>query len=52
MSEENVEVVQLAPDAFDRGGSGFGPSGTTFETGVRSGNGLVTVTYTEVRLPT
>lgn len=27
------------------GGSGFGPSGTTFETGVRSGNGLATVTY-------
>jgi hypothetical protein len=28
------------------GGSGHGPSGTTFGTGVRSGNGLVTVTYT------
>lgn len=27
------------------GGSGFGPSGTTFETGVGSGNGLATVTY-------
>jgi hypothetical protein len=29
------------------GGSGYGPTGTTFGTGVRSGNGLVTVTYTE-----
>jgi Glycine rich protein len=27
------------------GGSGFGPGGTVFETGVRSGNGLVTVSY-------
>jgi Glycine rich protein len=27
------------------GGSGHGPAGTVFETGVRSGNGLVTVTY-------
>lgn len=27
------------------GGSGFGPSGTTFETGVRSGDGVATVTY-------
>jgi len=27
------------------GGSGHGPAGTTFETGVRSGNGLVTVSY-------
>ena len=27
------------------GGSGHGPEGTVFETGVRSGNGLVTVTY-------
>ena len=26
------------------GGSGFGPKGTTFETGVRAGNGIVTVT--------
>src|SRR5205814_1086653 len=28
------------------GGSGHGPLGTVFETGARSGNGLVTVTYT------
>ena len=28
------------------GGSGHGPPGTTFQTGVRMGNGLVTVTYT------
>jgi Glycine rich protein len=28
------------------GGSGYGPPGTTFETGVRSGNGLATITYT------
>ncbi len=28
------------------GGSGHGPVGTTFQTGVRDGNGLVTVTYT------
>jgi hypothetical protein len=28
------------------GGSGYGPPGTAFETGVRSGNGLATVTYT------
>ena len=30
------------------GGSGHGPEGTVFETGVRSGNGLVTVTYRTV----
>jgi hypothetical protein len=28
------------------GGSGFGPEGTVFESGIRSGNGLITVTYT------
>lgn len=28
------------------GGSGHGPLGTVFETGVRSGDGLVTITYT------
>jgi len=28
------------------GGSGFGPNGTVFQSGVRSGNGLVTITYT------
>jgi CSLREA domain-containing protein len=28
------------------GGSGFGPSGVVFQSGVRSGNGLVTITYT------
>jgi hypothetical protein len=28
------------------GGSGFGPSGVGFESGVRSGGGLVTITYT------
>jgi len=33
------------------GGSGFGPAGAVLETGVRSGNGRVTVTYTGV-LPT
>lgn len=27
------------------GGSGFGPAGVVFETGVRSGDGLVTITY-------
>jgi hypothetical protein len=27
------------------GGSGFGPTGTSFETGVREGNGLVAITY-------
>jgi hypothetical protein len=27
------------------GGSGFGPAGTAFETGVRAGNGLVTITF-------
>ena len=27
------------------GGSGHGPVGTAFETGVRSGNGLITITY-------
>ena len=31
------------------GGSGFGPVGTTFQTGVQSGNGEITVSYT---LPT
>jgi len=29
------------------GGSGFGPAGTTFETGVRSGDGEVTITYSK-----
>jgi hypothetical protein len=29
------------------GGSGHGPDGTTFATGVREGDGLVTITYTE-----
>jgi hypothetical protein len=29
------------------GGSGFGPSGVVFNSGVRSGDGLVTITYTE-----
>jgi hypothetical protein len=29
------------------GGSGFGPAGVSFETGVRLGNGVVTITYTE-----
>jgi hypothetical protein len=33
------------------GGSGHGPAGTTFQTGVRDGNGLVIVTYT-VQAPT
>jgi hypothetical protein len=28
------------------GGSGFGPSGVIFQSGVRSGDGLVTITYT------
>ena len=28
------------------GGSGHGPPGTTFQTGVQSGNGVVTITYT------
>ncbi len=28
------------------GGSGFGPAGTVYETGVRSGDGLVVITYT------
>lgn len=28
------------------GGSGFGPEGTKFQTGVHSGDGLVTITYT------
>ena len=27
------------------GGSGFGPNGTTFQTGVRSGDGVITVSY-------
>jgi Glycine rich protein len=33
------------------GGSGFGPTGTVFETGVRSGNGLVTIAYLGTRIP-
>ena len=28
------------------GGSGYGPTGTSFETGVHSGDGQVTITYT------
>lgn len=31
------------------GGSGYGPSGTFFETGVRDGNGQAILTYTTVR---
>jgi hypothetical protein len=27
------------------GGSGFGPAGVAFETGVREGDGVVTITY-------
>jgi hypothetical protein len=27
------------------GGSGYGPAGVIFETGVRTGNGTVTITY-------
>jgi hypothetical protein len=34
----------LGPDRLG-GGSGFGPPGVVFETGVRSGDGLVTITY-------
>ncbi|WP_344188142.1 IPT/TIG domain-containing protein [Acrocarpospora corrugata] len=30
------------------GGSGYGPAGTTFQTGVRSGNGVVIITYYQV----
>ena len=33
------------------GGSGYGPPGTVFETGVRAGNGLVTITYEGDRFP-
>ncbi len=33
------------------GGSGHGPPGTVFETGVRAGNGLITITYDGDRFP-
>ncbi len=33
-------------DTSGGGGSGFGPAGTAFNTGVRSGNGAITVSYT------
>jgi hypothetical protein len=33
------------PDQGGGGGSGFGPPGVVFETGVRAGDGLVTITY-------
>ena len=33
-------------DTSGGGGSGFGPAATTFNTGVRSGDGVITVTYT------
>ena len=33
------------PDQGGGGGSGFGPPGVVFETGVREGDGLVTITY-------
>jgi Glycine rich protein len=36
-----------APGQGGGGGSGFGPPGVVFETGVRGGNGLVTITYAE-----
>jgi hypothetical protein len=35
----------LTTAALGGGGSGFGPPGVVFETGVRSGDGLVTITY-------
>ena len=34
------------------GGSGRGPEGTTFQTGIRIGDGLVTVTYAEPSIAT
>ena len=33
-------------DTSGGGGSGFGPAGTSFNTGVRPGDGLITVTFT------
>jgi hypothetical protein len=36
----------LSQPAVAGGGSGFGPTGTSFNTGVQSGNGQVTVTHT------
>ena len=35
-------------DTGGGGGSGFGPAGTTFSTGVRSGDGTITISYTVV----
>jgi hypothetical protein len=35
------------PSGGGGGGSGLGPAGTTFETGVRSGDGAVTISYRE-----
>ena len=38
-------------DTGGGGGSGFGPAGTTFNTGIRSGDGVITVTYRRCRPP-
>jgi hypothetical protein len=38
--------VDAADGGGGGGGSGFGPSGVVFDSGVREGNGLVTITYT------
>ncbi len=49
--EEGNVTCTLAGGGGGGGGSSFGPAGTTFQTGVRSGDGLVTITFT-VTTPT
>jgi Glycine rich protein len=39
------------PGGGGGGGSGYGPASTTFQTGVRSGDGVVTITYVPVAQP-
>ncbi len=51
--DADPDVIQAAPEGGSStddgggggGGSGLGPAGVAFETGVQSGNGLVTITY-------
>ena len=41
-----LAALPPSPDGVGGGGgSGFGPAGVAFETGVRTGDGLVTITY-------
>ena len=50
MHFEHIAEIDATDTAFfmaggGGGGSGFGPAGTQFETGVREGDGQVTISY-------